>query len=143
MADHAYALYMSAAFKGTYDLATATVKLALVNIAGGHYSPNFVTDQFLSAIASGDRIALSAALSGVTVSQASGPSSVFNSLNTVFSAVPAGPAAGAMVLFIDTGNPATSPLIGYFDSYSGLPVTPTGADINVAFNGSGILVQNG
>lgn len=142
MADHAYAIQMSAYFKGTYDLATATVKLALVNIAGGHYSPNFITDQYLSAIASGDRIALSAALTGVSVTQASGPSSIFNASNTVFSAV-SGSAAGAMVLFIDTGNPATSPLLAYFDSYSGLPVTPTGADINVAFNGSGIQVMNG
>lgn len=142
MADHAYAIQMSAYFQGTHDLATATIKLCLVNIAAGHYTPNFITDQFLSAIASGDRIAFSAALTGVTVTQASGPSSIFNASNTVFSSV-SGSAGGALVLFIDTGNPATSPLLAYFDSYSGLPVTPAGADINVAFNGSGIQVMNG
>jgi hypothetical protein len=142
MADTAYALYMSAAFEGTYDLATAVVKLVLVNIAGGHYSPNFVTDQYLSAVASGDRISISAQLTSVTITQGSGPISTFSAANTVFSSA-TGAAAGALLIFIDTGTPTTSPLIAYIDSYSGLPVTPTGSDINVAFNGSGIIVQNG
>ena len=84
MADTPYALGMSALFNGTYDLAGGTMKLMLVNIAGGHYVPNFVTDQFLSAIASGDRISSTAALTGITVVAGSGPKSTFDAANTVF-----------------------------------------------------------
>lgn len=130
MASQSYALFKQALLAGTYNLSSASVKLCLVNIAGGHYSPNFTTDQFLSAIASGDRVAISAALTSVTITDG-----VLNAASTVFSAVPAGPAAGAFVIFIDTGTPATSPLIYYMDNanYAGLPVTPNGADINVTF----------
>lgn len=129
MASSSYELFKQALLTGTYDLATATVKLCLVNIAGGHYTPNFVTDQFLSAIASGDRVAITGALTSVSVTNG-----IFNAASTVFTAV-TGAQCGAFVIFIDTGNPATSPLIYYMDSsdYSGLPVTPNGADINVSF----------
>ena len=140
MADTPYALGMSALFNGTYDLAGGTMKLMLVNIAGGHYTPNFVTDQFLSAIASGDRVSSTAALTGISVVAGTGPKSTFDAANTVFSSV-TGAACGAVVAYLDTGNPATSPLIFYFDSWSGLPVTPTGSDINVTFSGSGIAVM--
>ena len=45
----------------------------------------------------------------------------------------------AIVLFVDTGNVATDALIAYIDSASsGLPVTPNGGDIVVAWNASGI-----
>ena len=142
MADTPYALAMNALFEALYNLTgnPPPMKLMLVNIAGGHYTPNFVTDQFLSAIASGDRISSTAALTGVTASAGAGPKSTFAAAATVFSAV-TGAAAGAVVAYMDTGNPATSPLIFYFDSWSGLPVTPDGSDINVTFSGSGIAVM--
>jgi len=127
MADASYNYYKQQTLSGAVDLLTANLKLCLVNIAAGHYVYS-ASDQFLSAIAAGDRIAISAQLTTPSVSNG-----IFNAGNTVFSAVPAGPAAGAFVLFVDTGNPATSTLVAYFDSYSGLPITPSGADINVAF----------
>jgi len=46
----------------------------------------------------------------------------------------------AVVLYIDTGNPATSPLVAYLDNgITGLPVTPNGGDILTAWNASGIF----
>jgi hypothetical protein len=39
----------------------------------------------------------------------------------------------------DTGNAATSNLIAYWDTATGLPLTPNGGDVNVAFNASGII----
>ena len=139
MADTPYALMMKAIQEGTYDFASATVKLMLVNIAGGHYSPNFVTDQYLTAISSGDRIASTAQLTSVTITAGSGPAAVFAAANTLFASVASGPAAGAFVIYIDTGTPSTSPLIFYIDSYSGLPVTPNGSDINVSFPAGGVF----
>lgn len=134
MADEIYELFSQAMLAGTYDLASATVKLALVRTGAGHYVPNFTTDQFLNVIAGGDLIATSAALSSKTLTDG-----VFNAANTLFTAV-SGAQAGALVLYIDTGSSATSPLIAYLDTYSGLPYTPTGADVNVAFTGTGIMV---
>lgn len=139
MADTPYALFMEAIMEGTYDLASATVKLMLVNVAGGHYSPNFVTDQYLTAISSGDRIASTAQLTSVALTPGAGPAVVFSAANTVFTAVASGPAAGAFVIYIDTGTPSTSPLIFYIDSYSGLPVTPNGSNIDVSFPAGGIF----
>jgi hypothetical protein len=45
-----------------------------------------------------------------------------------------------LVLFINTGNFTTSPLVAYYDTgVSGFPLTPNGSDINVIFNASGIF----
>ena len=129
MSDVSYTYFKQQLLNGANNLAGLNLKLCLVRIGGGHYVVSPSSDQFLSAIAVGDRVAISPVLTTVTVTNG-----IFNAGNTVFAAVPAGPAAGALVLFIDTGNPATSQLIAYFDSYSGLPVTPSGADINVSFN---------
>ena len=41
--------------------------------------------------------------------------------------------------FKDTGTPSTSNLICFFDTATGLPLTPNGGDVNVTFNGSGIF----
>jgi hypothetical protein len=43
---------------------------------------------------------------------------------------------GALVIYKDTGNAATSPLIAYIEITA---VTPNGGDINITWNASGIL----
>jgi hypothetical protein len=134
MADTAYDLYLQAMLAGSFDLSSASIKLMLVNIASGHYTPDFTTDQFITAIAGGDQIASTAALTSVSITDG-----VFNAANTLWASVASGPAAGAFVIYIDTGTPSTSPLLAYIDSYSGLPVTPNGSNINVSFTGSGIF----
>jgi hypothetical protein len=49
-----------------------------------------------------------------------------------------GDVSEALILFIDTGTPGTSRLIGFYDAgVTGLPVTPNGGDINVTVNASG------
>jgi hypothetical protein len=42
-------------------------------------------------------------------------------------------------LIKDTGTPASSDFIAYWDTASGLPLTPNGGDVNVTFNASGII----
>jgi hypothetical protein len=51
----------------------------------------------------------------------------------VFTAV-SGDESEAIVLYKDSGAAATSPLICYIDTATGLAVTPNGADINVAWS---------
>jgi hypothetical protein len=55
-----------------------------------------------------------------------------------FTAV-SGASVESVNVFKDTGTPGTSNLIAYFDTGTGLPVTPNGGDITVTWNASGIF----
>jgi len=59
-------------------------------------------------------------------------------LSPAFTAV-SGATVESISLLKDTGSAATSPLIAYWDTASGLPLTPNGGDVNVSFNASGIF----
>jgi hypothetical protein len=48
-----------------------------------------------------------------------------------------GDVSEAVILYKDTGVAATSPLIAYIDTATGLPVTPNGGDITVTVPASG------
>lgn len=41
----------------------------------------------------------------------------------------------AIVIFIDTGTPSTSPLLAYIDQVTGFPYTPTGVDYTPRWDG--------
>lgn len=129
MANALYDLGRQSFLEGSIAWLTDSIKAVLVNISGGHYAVNLATDQFLSAIASGDRIATSANLTGKT--SAAG---VADATDVTWAAVTNGASVGAIVLYKDTGNAATSPLIAYLDIVTGLPLTASGADITVAFD---------
>ena len=57
--------------------------------------------------------------------------------DVTFSAV-SGNTAEAIIVYLDTGSAATSPLVIYIDSATGLPFTPNGGDANITWSGSGI-----
>jgi hypothetical protein len=64
---------------------------------------------------------------------------VFDGSDVTFSTV-VGNSIEAIVIYIDTGSSATSPLVAYIDtSVTGLPVTPNGGDILITWNASGIF----
>lgn len=129
MATHAlYDKGRESFLKGEIAIASDNIKVALVKIGGGHYVVNLATDQFLSIIAGADIIATTANLGTKTTA-----AGVFGAANTVFTAVGAGPAAGAIVIYDDTGVAGTSRLIAYIDDYAGLPVTPNGSDIDLTW----------
>jgi hypothetical protein len=123
-----YATFMQVAIGGTGpNLNGGTIKVVLVNIASGHYAVNLATDQFLSAISSGDRVATTADLTGTSIT-----GGTFGAANTSFSSV-TGATCGAIVIYNDTGTPSTSQLIMYIDDYAGLPITPDGSNINISW----------
>lgn len=62
---------------------------------------------------------------------------VFDAADITFTAV-SGATVEAIVIFLDTGTASTDKLILFIDSATGLPATPNGGDINVAFHASGI-----
>jgi hypothetical protein len=132
-----YATFMAACLSGSGpNLNGGTIKVVLVNIASGHYAVNLATDQFLSAISSGDRVATTADLTGTSTT-----AGIFGAANTSFSSV-SGAACGAIVIFNDTGTPSTSQLIMYIDDYAGLPITPDGSNINISWpTGTNLIFQ--
>ena len=104
---------------------TDTVKVILVDT--GAYTPQTSVHQYLSDISTAARIAGPVTLTAKTTTggAADGADVTFTSVS--------GPSIEAIVIYVDTGTEATSPLIAYIDTATGLPITPNGGDkqINV------------
>jgi hypothetical protein len=62
---------------------------------------------------------------------------VFDGADGAFPSV-TGDVSEALIMYVDTGVESTSRLLLFIDSATGLPVTPNGGNINVAWNASGI-----
>jgi len=107
------------------DLDTDNIKASLFR--SSVYSPNTTTDQFYDI--AGAAVATSGNFSGKSVTLG-----VFDAADITFTAVAAGLAIQYIVIWKDTGVPATSPLIALIDVGTGLPVTPNGGDITVTWD---------
>lgn len=59
---------------------------------------------------------------------------VADAADVLFSAVPAGSAITSVIIYKEGANDAGRKLIAYIDTGTGLPITPTGADITVAWS---------
>jgi hypothetical protein len=110
---------------GDLDLSTGDIKFLLMDTGVYTYSAGHEFEDDLSGI-----IAESPALTTVTVT-----GGVFNSDNTVFTSV-SGATVESLWLFKDTGTPGTSHLIAYWDSATGLVLTPDGNNVNLSKGGS-------
>jgi hypothetical protein len=110
------------------------VKAVLVDAAGYTYS---AAHQFLSDVPSGARVATSGNLANKVISATT---AVLDADDFALSSVAAGPAAENLIFYVDTGVEGTSPLVAFFDTATGLPVTPNGGNINIVVNGSGLFV---
>jgi len=115
----------NAFLNGDIDYTNDTINVILTDVAD--YTVNLASHQFLTSVPAGARVA-SAALTGKSTA-----AGVADALDTVFSSV-SGDVSEALILVQDTGNEATSQLIGYIDSATGLPVTPNGGDITVTWD---------
>lgn len=112
------------------DWAADDIKCVLVDTAD--YTVSIDTHEFLSDVAAGAREETSANLGSKTSTLG-----VADAADVTFSAT-SGDTCEALIIYKDTGNAATSPLIAYIDSASGLPAT-LGSDITVRWNASGIF----
>lgn len=116
-------------FTADNDLDGQTVKVALVT-AGYTYSG---ANQYYSSV--------SASVVGTpqTLGNKTFTDGVFDADDVTFLAV-SGSQVVSLVIYIDTGNPATSPLVAFIDSgVTNLPVTPNGGDITITWNSTGIF----
>lgn len=111
-----------------------TIKYVLVDVAD--YTVNLATHEFLSDVPAAARVATTTL--GATKTTTAG---VLDGADLLFTAVSGDPSE-ALVGYKDTGSAATSPLIMYIDSATGLPVTPNGGDITVTWdNGSNKIAK--
>ena len=114
------------------DWDTDTIKIHLIDTGAFTLDDTHEDEADFSA----GEVATSAALGTVTIGSVA--AGVVDAANTVFTAV-SGVSAEALVYWMDSGTPATSPLLLAIVTATGLPVTPTGADITVVHSGSGII----
>lgn len=116
-------------FTANNDLDGQTVKVALVT-AGYTYSG---ANQYYSSV--------SASVVGTpqTLNSKTFTDGVFDADDVTFLSV-SGSQVVALVIYIDTGNAATSPLVAFIDTgVTNLPVTPNGGDITITWNATGIF----
>lgn len=113
-----------------------TIKAVIVETGGGNYVIDPNVDRYLSAILVADRIATSGALTGKTFTNG-----VFKCDGFSYGVLASGGPYGALVLYHDTGDAATSELLVYIDTMDGLPLSPSGFnDVAVVWPTAGVFL---
>jgi len=124
MANALYPKFKEQLLSGAVNMLTATVKCMLIK-NGYTYS---TSHQYVSDISTYDN-GRSSALTGKTVTNG-----VFDADDVSLAATAAVETIG-IVLYIDSGDDATSLLVAYIDSATGLPFTPAaGGQVNIVWD---------
>jgi len=126
MANALYDLGRKAFLDGGIAWLADNIKLVLVDAAD--YTVNLATHDFLDDIPSAARVATSGNFA--TKDSTAG---VADAADVTLSAV-TGDQSEALVIYRDSGAAATSELIAYIDTATGLPVTPSGGDITIQWD---------
>lgn len=105
---------------------TDTVKVILVDT--GAYTPQTSVHQYLADIPISARVA-----GPVTLTTKSTTGGAADAADCTFTSV-TGSSIESIVIYVDSGAEATSPLIAYIDTATGLPITPNGGDIIVTWD---------
>lgn len=118
------------------DLDADTIKAMFVD--HGDDTPVAATDDFLDDIASAARVpALGSCPTLGTKTIGSVAAGVFDAADTTFTSL-SGDASESLIVFKDSGTESTSNLLAFWDTATGLPLTPNGANVTVTWNASGI-----
>lgn len=110
---------------GSIDWDTDTIKVALIDT--GAYTVSIDVHDFWDDAVAGV-IGTPQTLASKTVTLG-----VADAADVTFTAV-SGATVEALIIYKDTGSNATSRLIAYIDTGTGLPVTPNGGDIIVVWD---------
>lgn len=92
------------------------------------YTVNLSTDDFLNDVTVGGRVAVSSTLGSPTHT-----AGVADASDVTFTSVTGDPSEW-LVIYQHTGTESTSDLVVYFDTATGLPVTPNGGNITVTWD---------
>jgi hypothetical protein len=125
MANSLYTKAKQHLIDGTIDLDTNDIRAILVD--GADYTPTLATHETLANIPAAGRVAVSGALAGKTVTDG-----VFDANDIVISAV-SGDQFEYIALYQHTGAESAL-LIALIDTATGLPCTPNGGDITIAWD---------
>lgn len=102
------------------------IKCTLVDL--GLYTPDLVNHEFLSDVPLASQVAISGNFINKTIT-----AGVADADDIIFPLV-VGNESEALVIYQDTGASATSRLIAFIDTATGLPVTPNGGNISVLWS---------
>lgn len=116
---------------GDIDWDASNIKINLLD--GADYTRNIATDDALNDIPAAARVATSGNLASKT--KTAGTADAADVTLTLVTGDP----SEMVACYKDTGTESTSLLIANWDTSTGLPITPNGADINVIFNASGLF----
>ena len=116
--------------QGLINLSSGAVKLLLIDTDDDAYD---AANVYLSDLAGASIVATSTELLSKTFVDG-----VFDAADISIPAV-TGDQSEAIILFIDTGTPATSRLIAFIDNAGALSFTPNGGALDINFSGSGIF----
>ena len=125
MADAMYDNYREEALKGLRTPLTETIKVMGVT-AGYTFSAAHTS---INDIAVANRVQATPALTSKTAT-----AGVFDAADTTLTAVAAGSAIRALVVYTEAGTSASSTLMVFLDSAAQLPVTPNGGDIIISWD---------
>ena len=130
MASAHYNLALQEWWKGTIgDITGATtIKTRLMRTSAYTFAQ---AHQFASSLPAA--IVTDVTLGAKTANGAGADPGCFDAGDATFTAVPSGAAIDCLVVYKDTGTPATSPLLFYIDGFT---VTPNGGDVTVQWQNS-------
>lgn len=125
MANTLYDLGRQAFLEADLDWTGQDMRVILIDTADYTFSQ---THDFLNDVAAAARVATSGALTGKTATNG-----VADADDVTFTAV-TGDVSEALIIYQHTGTESTSRLVAYIDTATGLPVTPNGGNITVAWD---------
>lgn len=121
---------------GLPDLTTLTIKAMFVDNADDTV---VATDDFIDDVLAAGRVpaiascpALASKTNGVV------GVGVFDAADTTFTSL-TGDASEQLILFEDSGAEASSDIVCWWDTATGLPITPNGGNVTVVWAAGGIL----
>ena len=124
MANSLYPSFKQKLLEGAIDnLTTANVVVGLANSTYVYSSAHDFFNDASTGVVSNSYLQTKSVTSGV-----------FDAADTTLPAVGPLSACGQLILWINTTTAATSPLIAYIDTATGLPVTPNGGDITIQWD---------
>jgi hypothetical protein len=128
MANALYDTFKEALLNKEHDFSADTIKATLIDSADYTFSASH--DDYSTDVAAGAKVAASGALTSLTITNGT-----FDTADFTWSAV-SGDQSEAIILWNETPTP--DKLAVFYDTgMTGMPVTPSGGDINVTVNASG------
>ncbi len=121
---------------GLPDLTSLTIKAMFIDNADDTVT---AADNFIDDILSAARVpAIASAPALASKTNGSVGTGVFDAADTVFTSL-SGDQSEQLILFEDSGVEATSDIICFWDTATGLPLTPSGGNVTAVWAAGGIL----